>query len=92
MTAGAPKFIYARADGEDMGEYRFFCSDTPDDWDGADADGEDSDKPVEYLMWRVDPEPVDRKTVYPYGWCKTHGRFISGCEDEENLEGECVEP
>jgi hypothetical protein len=58
---GLPKFIIARADGDSFdGEFSFFTVDGPDDWHPAEA--YDLDDPTEYVILRVDPEPVGRRT------------------------------
>jgi hypothetical protein len=64
-----PQFILCRSDGEPMSEYSYYSAADPDEWDAADAEWEwDSpDKPVHYVMLRVDPTPVARRTYFPRG-------------------------
>lgn len=65
-----PAFVLCRSDGEPMsGEYAFHACTGPDDWEGADAEWEwgTPDTPQHYVMLRVDPRPVARRTYFPGG-------------------------
>lgn len=84
-TSGAEEVIYAirRADGQDMGDYRF-CTTTEGDWSAAEDDADESLAPVEYQLLKMVVEVVERK-VLPlcsicdrpathWGLCEAHAR------------------